>query len=1120
MDEIGNEFNDESENDKTEEELPELTSESDEPDEFDNDIPEIFSEPNEFDDDIPETFSGPDEFDDDIPETFSEPDEFDDDIPETFSEPDEFDDDIPETFSEPDEFDDDIPEIFSEPDEFDDDIPEVFSETDEIDDNLDDVIQDKEDNERANEDQDSGHVENVIENENIGSQSTSTVLTSEIEEIESNMGHQEQEEQIEILPEEYQEDTEPIVNTDESEFIKDVEELAEYAREIKAEDENVEPQAEQENAAYYAEQYYETLKEKEVVNDQDSKEGQETEELKQEVTEELNGHQEGGCESDKLEEEEIIEASEEIISTEEFEYLWEIRDKLDQEGKTSEEIEDVMHEAEEMYETLKNAEKIYEELQQENLKRVDHEDEASEEDLKEDLDRVDLIEQVVELEEKLVQQGESQEEIDMKVEESIEATKIEERSEKIIKQQELERLKRVDHEDEANEEDLKEDLDRADLIEQVVELEEKLVQQGEMQEEIDVRVEESIEATKFEERLETIIEQQELEKLKRVDHEDEANEEDLKEDLDRVDLIEQAVELEEKLVQQGESQEEIDLKVEESIEATKLEERSEKIIEKERHELKTELDAIESVSEGKKDLLEEITKLGSEESDEEENERLQELYGQETGRRPIYAKKKTKGYSQWLEQQELGSEKIKNSKSESEKIKEIREVKEEDWKTTLKQWIKEASEEECNAELKSELKKALESYNEFEALTRKFMELFEKSQHEKLSEKEKITLKSLTERLQELDPIKLELLTSVFFIKKYITEQYWWDFWNKYLVNRVLSKFFKHISQKYKELRKEQKSEQEGEIMRNNVLLKQIIKEVESIEEVENVPIEEKLEQKIELEEYKDYQQELEDALEEYRKIEVRASVEIEEFEEELTDIESESEETSDEEEYEQVKQIYRQQTGRRPIYKGEQTKGFGKWLEERNELENELIDPKQQKINITPINTGEIPYTNEKNSTSKIGDLISKKSKLNQKEIKFSIPQKPIFFNPEELINTDVEELINESKKFLTGKQFNEKSSKKEIISGKIRNLLFESEDNILNFFSNLCVDKEFFLQLIRKIFLILKNETKLLDRLSVDQLKKIPPVIYNIAKDISSYQGFAHEEKKFLKKIRNLCG
>jgi hypothetical protein len=49
--------------------------------------------------------------------------------------------------------------------------------------------------------------------------------------------------------------------------------------------------------------------------------------------------------------------------------------------------------------------------------------------------------------------------------------------------------------------------------------------------------------------------------------------------------------------------------------------------------------------------------------------------------------------------------------------------------------------------------KALERYNEFEDLTRKFLELYEKSQYEKLSEKEKNGIKSLTEKLQELGPI-------------------------------------------------------------------------------------------------------------------------------------------------------------------------------------------------------------------------------------------------------------------------------------------------------------------------------------------------------------------------------
>ncbi len=83
--------------------------------------------------------------------------------------------------------------------------------------------------------------------------------------------------------------------------------------------------------------------------------------------------------------------------------------------------------------------------------------------------------------------------------------------------------------------------------------------------------------------------------------------------------------------------------------------------------------------------------------------------------------------------------------------------------------------------------------------------------------------KSLTEKLQKLDPIKLELSASVFFIKNYIMEQYWYDFWNKPLVNRVLSKFFKHISQKYKELRKEQKNEIIKYIINKNRLKKSFL---------------------------------------------------------------------------------------------------------------------------------------------------------------------------------------------------------------------------------------------------------------------------------------------------------
>ena len=911
MNEIGDELNDKPENNDPVEEPSELTNESDDLKEINDDLPEIFGEYDEIDTELPEIFGEDDEIDTDLPEIFGENDEFDDDLPEIFGENDELDDDLPEIFGEPVEGDGDLPEIFGEAAEIDDDLPEIFDETSEGNDILNNAIHDKEDGELSDEDQDSGDAGNIYEN--IGSESTTTVLTSEakeIKEMKSPMEPQEQEEEIEIPPEEYQGDSEPIVNTEEIEFINKIEELAEFARETKGEEEVLEPQVE-ENAAYHAEKYYENLKEKEEVHEQFSKEDQEIEESRQEVTEE----------SENLEE--INETSKEITSTEEFEYLWNVREGLDQEGKFDEEIKEVMQEAEEMYKTLKEAEKLFEEQQQEILKQVNHEDEASVEDLKEDLDRVDLIEQAVELEQILVQQERSQEEINMEVEEAIEETietsEFGETIEKLYEEQEMKKSKLADLEDEESVVILKEDLDRVDLIEQAVELEENLVQQERSQEEIDTKVEEAIEETiemsEFGETLKQLHEEQETKKAKLADLEDEESIENVKEDLDRIDLIEQSVELEQVLVQQGKSQEEIDLKVEEAIEKIELEEELENLIEKEqnslrkheaeeesneareeidrpaeaeyymeseeelhrqgmlqeeideqmeeiasnyqneinkkqepkqepkgsekheKHDLETnqqnlsveqgdyieqtstlhnekktetyenvenkeklevvkpELDAIKSESEDKKELLEERTKLASE---EEEEKYFQELYHQETGKRPFYAKKRTKGYIQWLEQQKLGSEKINKSLSESELKKEI---EEEDWKTTLKQWIKEASEDECNTELKSELKKAIESYNEFEVLTRKFFELYKKAQREKLSEQEKSRMASLLEKLQEFDPIQLELLANVRAIKKYIVEQYAWDSMNRFRDYRVRNKFFKHISQKYENLK-------------------------------------------------------------------------------------------------------------------------------------------------------------------------------------------------------------------------------------------------------------------------------------------------------------------------------
>ncbi len=270
------------------------------------------------------------------------------------------------------------------------------------------------------------------------------------------------------------------------------------------------------------------------------------------------------------------------------------------------------------------------------------------------------------------------------------------------------------------------------------------------------------------------------------------------------------------------------LEIEESIDH---QQELEEILEQVR---KIEQEALNEIEQEEEDLDKTI---------EKNYERVKKLYKQQTGKRPIYANKETKGFKQWLEQKKKSEEKeIPKQKKE---LKE-KQKKEEGWKRALKQWIKEASEEECNAELKSELKEALESYNEFEYLARKFLELYKKSQHEKLTEIEKNRLKSLTERLQGLGPIQLELLENIRAFKYYFNNHLW-ELMNRFIVNRVRSQFFKHISQIYKNLKQTQKKKENSEeILKNwieqaseeeispelKALLKEIVENYRELEEL------------------------------------------------------------------------------------------------------------------------------------------------------------------------------------------------------------------------------------------------------------------------------------------------
>ncbi|GAH83364.1 unnamed protein product, partial [marine sediment metagenome] len=103
-------------------------------------------------------------------------------------------------------------------------------------------------------------------------------------------------------------------------------------------------------------------------------------------------------------------------------------------------------------------------------------------------------------------------------------------------------------------------------------------------------------------------------------------------------------------------------------------------------------------------------------------ERVKKLYKQQTGKRPIYANKETKGFKQWLEHKKKSEEK---EKPKLKKELKVEQKKEETWKWFLKNWIGRAT--EIDPELKSELRKLVEEYDELEKLIKKYSQLYNKA---------------------------------------------------------------------------------------------------------------------------------------------------------------------------------------------------------------------------------------------------------------------------------------------------------------------------------------------------------------------------------------------------------
>jgi len=642
-----------------------------------------------------------DETDEDFNSGFHEMEELTDETDEDFNSgfhemeelTDETDEDFNSGFHEMEELTDETDEDFNSgfhemeelADETDEGFDSGFHEMDELADRSDEESEENINSQKFEpnkESQDEEKIEKEEEYENIGSQST--VLMHENPEIEGENQEELQaeseeyteeeeeyleneEEAIEIDPEEYENDQDPIIDTEEIEFVRDMEELG---RMLKEYDEKLGyPEEENDNTAFNAEQAYREIKERNS-NKEEKEEAQELEEQEKEITEKQKEEHIEENLSDDAQEEDVNDISEEAeIEPEEFDYLWEKYEQYEQEGKSTGEITNLMHEAEETYKMLKEAEKVYEQQEKDKLKLVDHE-------------------------EKLHQQGKSQEEIDDQVEEIAKDFFLSEVEE--IQQNERER---------------------------------------------DVSEELKIEEAEIDDSNSDLKESEQIKQISVYNNDENSN-------------IYQEVEKKE----------------------------SEEEIKTELNDIKT--DDVEPYHERINESIEKEDKLESKEK-EEEYEKLQQLFRQETGKRPMYAGKETKGFIQWLVQQELKTEELKEKEQQEEK-----------WQKKLKKWIERSTEEELSSELKVILKEIIQNFREYEELE----ELYKKYENGKLTEKEREKLISIIRKLQHINPIYLHLYLNIRGFKAYFQESHWWNPW---LIKEIKYKFLRHLSNKYELIREE-----------------------------------------------------------------------------------------------------------------------------------------------------------------------------------------------------------------------------------------------------------------------------------------------------------------------------
>jgi len=539
-------------------------------------------------------------------------------------------------------------------------------------------------------------------------------------------------------------------------------------------------------------------------------------------------------------EEEYSDDIEELTDSELFEEFWEKFDELEREGLSPEEIKDIMQKAEETYEALREGSEPREKEVHEKQKKVDHLNEKKSEDYSEE-----IVNSERKTEEEIVEDGEIPKEKDLETEdqndEEIERDypevignteqmqkfidKIVELAEngksdeeiveileneesidnfneyiEILHQKEVqENLKNADHLEEEDQEDWKNnEIDNPTAVQSIVDKVDCLSEKGISNDEIIDYFKREEEFEELDEKVKELHEKEVQESLKQVDHYGEEDQEDWENKIDIHIAAQEFVDNPEETFDNGRSEvkskEKEDLKEfvklvrrlheQEVQEAFKQvdhleEEMIDDIEEEMRHvESDRKFHAISEVS----DEIEKVEPI-----EDEEFEKLKELYKKETGKRAIYAGKETKMFSRWL---------VELIKESNEIVEQIKEQEDEEWQKTLRKWINDAS-EEINTELKGILMELIDNPDFYERLRDyliEFSRLVEKLEKEILSDQDREMFLNDMNDLMKTSLIHLNLHENLRAFKDFFDEH---SVWNPQHISRIKEAFLSRLSQKF-----------------------------------------------------------------------------------------------------------------------------------------------------------------------------------------------------------------------------------------------------------------------------------------------------------------------------------